>query len=462
MNIEHRYAEIWTDDRLGYAEIGGAFTNIVKSINDSKVISIEAPFGHGKTFFRTRWVKQLQASGELVIEIDAQQSDHSGDPLITFMGALLKAKPVSGEPLSARIVNGGIKLAGALGKASLRFLLRQGAEEVLDLAADWAKDKKPDDEFLEKTIDDMKSGLSNAAAHMIVTHLAAEEARVQELPAQIDEIRDALLNGSNNKRIVIVIDELDRCHPEYAIALLESMKLVFGRDGFVFILMANPYYLETVASHRFGIGKNDELYLEKFIDMRLLLRAPFDSILNSTQDMIRSVPLNIPYGNSEFFGPDAAAELIPDILAVRSLSYRQIKRIIDRIELVARCYFEKPIDLPLLVLLAFDDAISSNGKSPLIASDILKRAEFTPEKAREIYNDRVSPSGRGNLERNRVIEIRSIENYEPLASLPDDRYRGPEDGKYSQFQRLILGLGPHYIPEHKAMLAGVMRLQSPL
>lgn len=130
-------SDVWSDDLLGYEKIGAAFTNIVKSVSDSKVISIEAPFGHGMTFFRQRWARELKKSGEMVIEIDAQQSDHSGDPLITFMGALLSEKLRNGEPLSATLKEKALKLGGILGRSTLRVLLRNGAEEVIEAGADW-------------------------------------------------------------------------------------------------------------------------------------------------------------------------------------------------------------------------------------------------------------------------------------------------------------------------------------
>lgn len=41
----------WKDDLLGYAALGKTYTNLIQSIDDSKVISIEAGFGRGKTFF---------------------------------------------------------------------------------------------------------------------------------------------------------------------------------------------------------------------------------------------------------------------------------------------------------------------------------------------------------------------------------------------------------------------------
>lgn len=79
----------WGADLLNVKARGETFTHLIKSIDDSKVISIEAGFGRGKTFFRKAWAQHLQNEGEVVIEIDAQRSDHSGDPVVTFIGALV-------------------------------------------------------------------------------------------------------------------------------------------------------------------------------------------------------------------------------------------------------------------------------------------------------------------------------------------------------------------------------------
>ena len=84
-------ANLWKEDRLGYKEVGITFANLIKSIDGQKVISIEAGFGRGKTFFRKAWAEQLREGGEVVVEIDVQQSDHSGDPVVTLLGALVDA-----------------------------------------------------------------------------------------------------------------------------------------------------------------------------------------------------------------------------------------------------------------------------------------------------------------------------------------------------------------------------------
>lgn len=453
-------ADIWEHDRLGFAEIGQSFTNIIQTIDDSKVISIEAPFGYGKTFFCKEWAKQLKAAGELVIEIDALQSDHSGDPLITFMGALLAAQPRSGKPLAKILKDKALKVAGLLGRASMRVVLRESAEEFLQAGAEWVKGKSPDIAKLDDAIDTIKGELTNVAGQLIATHLAAERARVDELPTQIDALRDALTEGGGSKRIVIIVDELDRCHPEYAISLLEAMKLVFGREGFVFVLMVNSNYLERIAKHRFGTGENDELYLEKFIDFRFKLHIDQSSVAQLAYEQIRRINLQLPFGRVANYGVDVAADLAFQVIEQRPSSIRQIKKVLARVELVCRCYQSQPIDMPLLVFLAFAELYPDLRKT---GQAVLPRLKLTPEYANvklQEYQDTDK-----NLKSFRMMSIEQgfREEFDELYSLPEDRFVYPiafEGTPPNSWRKIALGLAPHYIPSHQAMLDGVMRLQA--
>ncbi|MBW6419519.1 P-loop NTPase fold protein [Celeribacter sp. PS-C1] len=444
--------DVWCDDRLGYSKIGAAFTNIVKSISDSKVISIEAPFGHGKTFFRERWTKELEASGERVIAIDAQQSDHSGDPLITFMGALLSEKSREGEPLSAKLKNKALQLGGLLGRSTLRVLLRNGAEELIEAGADWVKDKSPDIQQIDESVDELKEGLSKAAGHMIATHLAAEHARIHELPEQIDSIRDTLTDGYENNRIIIIIDELDRCRPEYAILLLESLKLVFGRQGFVFCLMVNHSYLESIAHHRLGTGNQGELYLEKFIDLRLRLKPKAGMSALLAEEAFKDLSVSIPYGDVATFGPKPMLELLVRIVENEGPSIRQIKRAYERMDLLTRMYREHPIDLPLLMVMTFEDALAREG----IIEKYLPRGELSPESISR-FADEYDEASRMDASRLFMLDEYFDETFGELVGLAPHRYGYNEDLPAPIQQ--IKDLAPRYISAHRRMLDGVMEIQ---
>jgi hypothetical protein len=345
----------WENDRLGYKEIGHAFTNLVQSIDTEKVISIEAGFGRGKTFFRKAWAKQLKSAGEVVVEVDVQQSDHSGDPVITLLGALVDALPKDEEGKSKKALDIAKKVGAIGARALTRAMLKSGADEVFEAITDRAIDQLEDFDALDSVIKGVGSEMSKVAGQLITSQMAAERVRKTELPKQLEALRTALVEGTENKRVVVIIDELDRCHPEYAIAFLEATKLIFGQSGFVFCLMMNAEYLESLARHRFGVAKEDEKYIDKFVDIRLKLNPQPEAFKTAVYELAFDLPLKIPYGEDAAFSMESAAELA-SILAVEcGFSMRKTKRILLKVEIALRCYSDRALDAPLLIFMAFRD-----------------------------------------------------------------------------------------------------------
>lgn len=442
----------WENDRLGYEEIGKAFTNLVQSIHTEKVISIEAGFGRGKTFFRKGWAKQLKTAGEVVVEVDVQQSDHSGDPVITLLGALVDALP-KGEKSKGRKALESAKKVGAVGaKALTRVILKSGADEILEAITDSAIDQLEDFDALDGVIKDFGSEMSKVAGQLIVSQMAAERVRQTELPEQLEALRAALVEGAENERVVVIIDELDRCHPEYAISFLEATKLIFGQSGFVFCLMVNADYLESLARHRFGVAKGDEKYLDKFVDIRLKLVPQPEAFKTAVYELACDLPLKIPFGENEAFSVERAAEMA-SILAVEcQLSMRKTKRILLKVEVALRCYADRPLDAPLLVFMAFKDEYPE-----IVKDSFLPRSFLTPEEGRRHSepkeNDlaRFQDGATRDYEKNKLIN----DNAPELLGLPKDRYFNPDDRNYKPWAWAFIALAPNYIPSHRKILDGV-------
>lgn len=57
--------------------------------------------------------------------------------------------------------------------------------------------------------------------------------------------------GISPPRIVVFIDDLDRCLPESALHLLESIKLVLAQKGFVFVLALDHQIVESYLTQRY-------------------------------------------------------------------------------------------------------------------------------------------------------------------------------------------------------------------
>jgi hypothetical protein len=75
-----------------------------------------------------------------------------------------------------------------------------------------------------------------------------------------------------SKKIVVIIDDLDRCFPDKAIKLLESIKLVLSQPGFIFIIGVSRKIIEGYLRHRyrekFGIAEFEgQKYLDKIVQL---------------------------------------------------------------------------------------------------------------------------------------------------------------------------------------------------
>ncbi len=446
----------WEGDWLGYSEVGDTFTALIKSIADTKVISIEAGYGQGKTFFRERWAKQLQAEGEVVIEIDAHMSDHSGDPVLTFVGALVEALPESETSTGRKLVEKSRKYGGLAARALLRVALRQGAEELIDAAtAEAVEAMEQSDKALQEAAKDFGDGLSKAAGDLVVSQIGAERIRTQEIPAQLSAVRDALTNGKPNPRVVILVDELDRCHPDYAIAFLEAMKLVFSHEGFVFCLFVDDAYLNGLAEHRFGKRETGERYLDKFVNIRLKLPQTKKALSSAAEDLFNTLPEGTPFGEGEEFTISRAARLAGELAPLSGLTMRQIERVKLRVELAIRCYFEKPLDYALLVWLAFRDEAAAQF-DPKNFQDALPRSRLTRERAGTLMSRLLKSSG-GEQEYLEALKFVKS-NCQELQKVQPVGLTNPHFG-HDHSLVVLDGHGPNYILDHEAVLNALYKYQ---
>ncbi len=455
----------WEGDTLGYKEVGETFTTLVKSVkDDTKVISIEAGYGRGKTFFRKHWAEHLRQQDEVVIEIDAHLSDHSGDPVLTFIGALVDALPEGETSTGKKLVEKGRKYGGLALRTVLRVGLRQGAEEIFDAMTGKAVDALGEsNKALKDATKEFGDGLSEAAGDLVVSQIAAERMRTEAFPAQMSALRDALTGESEERRVIVMVDELDRCHPDYAIAFLEAMKLVFAHKGFVFCLFVNDEYLEGLAANRFGAMKAGERYLDKFIDIRLKLPDTKEVIAGAAEELFKGLSEAghlTPFGEGDEFTIERAARLAGELAPLSELSMRQIERVKLRVELALRCYPEQPLDYALLVLLAFLEATffddeDDKGKSQKrnAMSELLPRSELTPSRGLDLC-EKHKKELRAATYRDKTPSAKFIDRFcfsffsvEDIAAYKklDDRYSEAHFGKLEV-------LSSNYMPDHKRVL----------
>lgn len=97
-------------------------------------------------------------------------------------------------------------------------------------------------------------------------------------------ITNKLKKYCKKKTQIIIIDELDRCKPNFAIETLEIVKHFFDIENCVFIIAVDKLQLQESAKTIFGQEMDSEKYFSKFFDYQYnLLPLDFNEIIDTSE-----------------------------------------------------------------------------------------------------------------------------------------------------------------------------------
>lgn len=132
--------------------------------------------------------------------------------------------------------------------------------------------------------------------------------------------------GDQRVPLVIVVDELDRCRPDYALELLEVIKHFFSVPSVHFLLGVNLEALMNSVCARYGAGIDAQSYLKKFVSFSLTL--PKDVGPYGGESVVREFASSL-YRDMKL--PDSLSSSLLDQMAVlarvHEFSMREVSRI---------------------------------------------------------------------------------------------------------------------------------------
>jgi KAP family P-loop domain len=294
--------EIWAGDLLGRQAEADLLIAYIESLagqpqfrEDSKAftIAVDAGYGEGKTWFLKRLAKQL-ALNHPVAFVDAWQDDLADEPLTALVATLKKAlaehfpqQAALKSKFNAVIENSGsiLKIAGvgALKRLASAAITKEGAEAVelvLSEASETIKSATSDSvkDGAGQTIDEMALAIDrNSSADLMKDRIADFEAgqkAIRDLKASLEDVVSSLDRSKIQPPIVIVIDELDRCRPTYAVKLLEEIKHLFDVPGLVFLFGMHRGQLAHSVRSAYGSDFDGHAYLGRFVNRHYRLAQP--------------------------------------------------------------------------------------------------------------------------------------------------------------------------------------------
>ena len=334
------------DDLLHSEESVQNFYAIITNSRYS-VYAISGGWGTGKTCFVKMWENKLKEESRIFVHIDAFKMDYESEPFIMLIKAF--------KEFLKKINIDTNKIQAFLEKAKEAFSM----DKLLKLGANVLVEKTVG----VKPVKDFLNDLSNT----YFDNLTDEKSLYDELITSIKEITKQF-----DKTVYIIIDELDRCRPDFALETLERIKHIFNVKGVKFILVYNEDVMKSIIKRKYGIETNPERYLNKFVQKKYEL----ENTKRLTQWFKSEVDNDLERFNSSFlqFFLDQGKDIILETKRLYGLSYRDIQQIISIMKSCFDCQNEQ--DFAALICIELVKYIDNDEYNTII-EHVLKYREMT-------------------------------------------------------------------------------------
>lgn len=375
-NIEQAWdGDLWDRKRLGVQ-----LTNYVDRLNCGAVLALDARWGEGKTWFVRHWKKHLEENHN-VIYLDAFANDYLEDPFLVISSEITSCLSKDDDVDQSHINTFKEKAAAAyhallpsLPKVLLTLGLNLISGGMLGTLAQQVHESS--EKFIESATDELGDKIKESIEAKIENH-EADKNTLQAFKQELAQLAHEL-----DKPLVFIIDELDRCRPDFAIRLIERIKHFFDIPKIVFVLVMDKAQFSKVVCHNYGYDEMlGEEYLDKFIDYSIELKS-----LEKDDSLLENAISEILY-NAGLIGDDINHEIYYLILIFQKkekLSTRMLKKLINTYSLLSVFDTKKNIII-LLALMLKEKEHFLDGMIELVSKYILYKFPQTSEIKRK-YN----------------------------------------------------------------------------
>ena len=255
------------------------FVDFLSLLDKGISISLDAPWGEGKTFF----IKQCKAVIDSFNEDNKTTEDddkktitelYEKNKKLSFPNQLLCVyydawmKDNNIDPLSSLI-------AEIVTQTSSEYSFKNN-EKITNYAKEVIK-------TFGKLLYNIDLPLSTSSSTFKEYDYIDSAIELNKIHERITEFFTELLSEKHEK-LVIFIDELDRCRPNYAVELLERVKHYFDDERLIFVFATNTEQLQHTIKKYYGNDFDGYNYLDRFFDIKLSIPnanyEKFDRSLN--------------------------------------------------------------------------------------------------------------------------------------------------------------------------------------
>ncbi len=244
-------------ERKKYSDV---LTNIVSNYEDGFVMAINNKWGTGKTTFVKMWRQDLNDQNFQTVYFNAWENDFEDNPLTALMGELKTLTNQDTAPKFQKALKNAASLSKHIAPAIAQALV---------------------DKYVVDTnnIKDVIVSATKGIADVFENDVNNYEKKKLGIKEFRESLSKFIADTNEGKPIIFIIDELDRCRPNYAVSILEQIKHFFSVPNIVFVLSIDKNQLGNAIRGVYGSDRIDSNeYLRRFIDVEYSIPKPPDDL----------------------------------------------------------------------------------------------------------------------------------------------------------------------------------------
>lgn len=286
-------------DKIGREEIVDKICGLVGSLKKDKnfCLAINGAWGSGKSFVLGLIEEKLSKRQEyIIIKYDAWENTFYSDPLIAILSCVLDGLE---DKLS--------KMKG-YGKVATDFGKKKGKEIVDKLSESGGKIG-----FIAKIIKEIFEVIPDLKNVSLVTDTKNNQLEIfksyksllNQIKGLLNKLTEKVFVSNEQTKLVILVDEIDRCLPDEQLKILERLHHLFDVKNCAVIVTMNQTCVAKTVKTIYGIDGYE--YLRKFFNFTFRLDIESDlpfgvyagiSALLTNSPLCENFPLSVINKNS--------------------------------------------------------------------------------------------------------------------------------------------------------------------
>ena len=266
--------DIADDPILDFNLYADAIANIIRNSQPRFTIGIFGDWGTGKTTLINAVDKILQTDKDLIrVRLEAWRYKQEQFPLVSLLKSIAFALPTEKqfEVLKQKLETSAINF------------LKKTPDILTSIISKYASEE---DEISNEMFDTFKNELNSKI--QLIAELDRDTVYFDGLDEIKKEIRNLLLENPAF-RIIVFVDDLDKCSPKKALEILELIRIFHDIDGFVYIIgISHDMIIKLSNVENSKTSIDGEHFIKKLIQIPITLPIwSNQDIVNLVKDLIK-------------------------------------------------------------------------------------------------------------------------------------------------------------------------------